>query len=365
MAAVACRPADAELDAWLRLLALPGVGPVRGRQLLERYGGPITVLGSGDRWVEEGLAALARKPGAEGWIRRASSTIRRSGVHVLPITGSAYPPRLLHLTHPPIVVFGQGDLGLLDRPVVAIVGTRAHTEYGGTVAADLARGLGRAGVVVASGLALGIDARAHAAALETGTLAVLGAGVDVVYPERNARLQRAMGRHGLLLSEFLPGTPPEKDHFPRRNRIIAALALGVVVVEAPHKSGALITARQATEMGRDIMAVPGRVDRPTSEGTNALLRDGARLVSAASDILEELRLPVPAQPAGSGGAPRGLDRLGRGVWTALAREPRAVDEIAARARAAAARVLPALLAMELDGLVEQLPGSRFRRADRA
>lgn len=362
MAAVAVRPGDAELDAWLRLLALPGIGPARGRKLLERYGGPSAVLASGDSVVEKARAALARKPGAEGWIRRAAQTIKGSGIHVLPITEPAYPDRLLHLTYPPIVVFGLGDLGLLERPVVAIVGTRSHTEYGGRVAADLARGLGRAGVVVASGLALGIDARAHAAALETGTLAVLGAGVDVVYPKRNARLQRAMGRRGLLLSEFLPGTPPEKDQFPRRNRLIAALALGVVVVEAPHKSGALITARQATDLGREIMAVPGRVDRPTSDGANALLRDGARMVTAASDILNELRLPVPESGEGSSGPPRGLDRLGRVVWMALAAEPRPVDEIAARARAAAGQVLPTLLAMELDGLVQQLPGSRFRRA---
>lgn len=357
------RSTDPELTDWLRLLALPGIGPVRARELLSRYGTPAAVLRARDASVRTALAALSRRPGAEGHLKRAAATIRTTGIRVLRFGQPGYPERLHHLTDPPILVFARGNLGLLDRPVVAVVGTRAHSEYGGDVASSLAAGLGRAGVVVVSGLARGIDARAHQGALATGTVAVLGTGVDVVYPKSNARLHDRIAARGLLLSEFLPGEGPTGGYFPRRNRLIAALALGVVVVEAPIRSGALITARHAADLGREVMAVPGRVDRRTSVGTNALLRDGAGLVTGAEDVLHELGLPVP-EPEGKGdesASPAGLDRFGASVWRALRDEPQSVDAIAARARAPAGTILTALMMLELDGLALQLPGQRYRR----
>ncbi len=346
-----------ETRAWLRLLALPGIGPIRGRALLERYGTPDAILGSDEPLVKKGLARLARTPWVEDRLDRSLRTMDRDGVRLLPITSETYPEGVRHLHDPPLLLFAQGDLGLLGRPAVAVVGTRGHTEYGAETARTVAGGLGP-GVVVVSGLARGIDAVAHAAALETGTIAVLGNGIDVVYPKENRRLQAAIAARGLLVSEFLPGEPPLGGHFTQRNRIIAALSVGVVVVEAPHRSGALSTVRHATDLGREVMAVPGPVNRRASEGTNALIRDGARLVMSAADILQELHMTAPEERPHD---PPDLDGAGRSIWAALADEPRSVDAIAAATRLTPARVLTILTRLELGGRVRQLPGGRFRR----
>ena len=226
----------------------------------------------------------------------------------------------------------------------------------------LAAGLARAGVVVVSGLARGTDAAAHEGALAGGTVAVLGCGIDVAYPPEHRALQERIAGQGLVLTEFPPGTPPLRHHFPQRNRLIAALSRGVVVVEASARSGALITANRALDLGREVFAVPGPIGRRTSEGTNALLRDGARIVLDATDILAELGLPAP-EPDGAGAAPpAGLSGPALAVWQALSAESRHVDEVAARAGLDPAAALRALLELELLGCARQTAGMRYARA---
>jgi DNA processing protein len=255
---------------------------------------------------------------------------------------------------------------------MAVVGTRAPTPYGRAAAVGLAGELARAGYAIASGMARGIDAAAHAAALDAGagTMGVLGHGVDRVYPAENRALFRRLRERGLLLSELPPGAEPLAGNFPRRNRLIAALAAGVLVVEMGERSGARHTVDYALELGREVFAVPGPIGSPASAGTNQLLKEGARLVTSGRDVLEELHgvgradaPPPPLPPAPRPAAPAPLPELpgeeGR-VLRALSLEPRHVDGLAAATSLPTSRVLAALLSLELHGLVEALPGTRFR-----
>ncbi len=293
-------PPAAELDALLHLRLLPGLGDLRLAALLAQHGSASAALAAGTPALGE-AAAVARdsRPVLER-LRRTRSLVARLGLEVLVRGRPGYPAVLEHLHDPPALLFARGEPAFLERPAVAIVGSRRSTAYGDDVARMLGRDLARAGVVVVSGLARGIDAAAHQGALPT-TIAVLGCGIDVTYPRTNARLQERIAAEGLLLSEFMPGEPALRHNFPRRNRIIAALARGVVVVEAAAGSGSLITVEHAVSIGRDVLAVPGPVGRSTSEATNALLRDGARLVLGVEDVLDEIGI----RPA------RGMDAAGR------------------------------------------------------
>ena len=303
----------------------------------------------------------AERERARGWADRALFTIEALRLHVLTPDMPEYPDRLRHLADPPDALFARGRLDLLDGPVVAIVGTRSCTAYGRESARRLAGGLAAAGVPVLSGLARGIDGVAHLAAGPARTIAVVGNGVDVVYPRSHADLQAAIGRHGLLLSEQVPGSPPLAHAFPRRNRILAALAAAVVVVEAPHRSGALITARLALDLGRTVFAVPGPIDARASAGTNALIGDGARLVTSAREVLNVLGLPSP-DPAVDGEAePAELYGVGLALWRVLGTEPRHVDAIAADLGLDPHQILASLLSLEVLGHARQLVGLRFVR----
>lgn len=356
----AARPPRPALELLIRALAIPGVGSGRVR----RAAGP-----AGDR---RGLEALARqvlpsltgaeRQRAEGWARTALATIERARLHVLTPEMQQYPEPFRHLAAPPYAVFAAGRLELLETPIVAMVGTRACTAYGREVAARIAGGLAAAGVTVVSGLALGIDGAAHRAAGATRTIAVLGCGVDVFYPPRHRALQREIARGGLLLSEQLPGAPAAAFHFPRRNRMIAALGLGVVVVEAPEKSGALITARHALELGRHVFAVPGALDARASAGTNSLIRDGATLVTGAREVIDGLELPVVA-PDGldEDSPPADLYGVGLALWRAMGHRARHADELAAELGLDAGQSLASLLSLEVQGHARQLPGMRFAR----
>jgi DNA processing protein len=270
-----------------------------------------------------------------------------------------YPDRLGRIHDPPLLLWVRGRLLPAEgERSVAIVGARAATPLGQGFARVLAADLAAAGVTVVSGLARGIDAAAHAGALEAGgrTVAVLGSGIDRPYPSQNAALAEAIARTGALVSEFPPGTTPWKANFPRRNRTIAGWSRLVVVVEASERSGALITARVALEEGRDVMAVPGHPSWPGAAGTNALLRDGAGVVRDARDVLAELGLPAPASPAPNG-SPLGalLDALPRGV-------PRTLDEIAARVPTPLPELLARLSELELSGDVRRTGGASFVRS---
>jgi DNA processing protein len=296
----------------------------------------------------------------------------------LELAGPGYPAALRDLPQPPPMLHVRGCLELLSRPGIAVIGTRAHSTYGRDATVSFVVGLVRAGYVIISGLARGIDGIAHRTALEVGggTVAVLGTGIDVPYPPEHDELFHVIAERGCLVSEFPPGTPPLKWHFPQRNRIIAGLARGVLVVEAPEKSGAMITAEYALEEGKEVVAVPGPIHNPTSAGTNRLIQEGAALVTSAADILRIMesrsaeRLPAPlADGLDVDGLEQHLRRqpepdaseLARRIWAAL--EPGAcdVDDLAAQLGAAPAALAAALLELELTGIIERLPGPRYAR----
>jgi DNA processing protein len=353
---------DEELCALIELLALPGLGQAGLSRLLARYGSPRAALAApaaelGSRAAEWRGTERIRVRGRNGasWMRAAGGRVLRAG-------HAGWPAGLDRLEGGPCVLFARGDISLLERPGVAVVGSRCSTEYGADAARLIAGGLAERGVVVVSGLARGIDGIAHAAALDAGgtTIAVLGSGIDVVYPPEHEALQERVAREGLVLTEQPPGEPALAHHFPRRNRIIALLSRGVVVVEAGVRSGALSTVDAALSGGVEVFAVPGPIGRATSVGTNGLLRDGAGLATNAEDVAGALGIG----DRGFAGRP-GWDRekVERGAAAAvvakLGPEALHVDEIAALAGLTVSRVLVELFELELAGRVRQLPGLRF------
>jgi DNA processing protein len=362
----------AETEAILRLKTCPGLGDRRISALVERHGSGVGAL--------EAVRARGSDFDGGDWGPSLASW-REAGIQVVPMTSPRYPGRLRDLHDPPPVVFMRGNTSLVEEPSVAVVGSRRATEGGRDLAESLGRVLGHAGVTLVSGMALGIDGAAHRGALGAGgnTVGVLGSGLDVVYPKAHRRLFRDVARHGLLLSEFLPSEPALPHHFPKRNRIIAALAHAVVVVEAGERSGALITVDHGLDLGREIMAFPGSARNPQARGSNALLRDGARVLLGPEDVLSELpdamRVAVPARPGGGAaaeGAPGGGPSSGTpgpgaspaldALWGALAPVPRGLDAIAEGAGMTPAEALAGLSSLELLGRARRCPGMRFCRA---
>ena len=293
---------------------------------------------------------------------QASAALARAAERGLtPILWSdaVYPPALAAIVDPPPVLWMRGSVDALERPAVAIVGSRAASPYGLAVGERLAADLAARGVVIVSGLARGVDSAAHRGALATGcTVAVLGSGADVIYPREHEALARDVALHGAILSELVPGTPPLPQFFPQRNRIISGLARAVVVIEAGEKSGSLITARCALEQGRDVLAVPGNVLTGRNRGAHSLLRDGAKIVESADDILEELGMP--GQTVG-----RPTPRLDPVLACFVPGESSDLDAIAERSGLSTARLLPRLFELELQGRVRRAGGGRFVRVDRS
>ncbi|MFP5245111.1 MAG: DNA-processing protein DprA, partial [Thermoanaerobaculia bacterium] len=272
----------------------------------------------------------------------------------------AYPPLLAEIFDPPLALHFRGDLSLLTKPAIAIVGSRRASPYALNVAEQLARQLASTGMVIVSGLARGIDAAAHQATLATGgkTIAVLGTGIDVVYPRAHGRLFQRIASEGLLVSEFPPGTPPKPEHFPIRNRIISGLSRGTLIVEATRRSGSLITARMAAEQNREVFAVPGSIFSAGSEGTHRLIQYGAKLVHDANDVLEELHLDlrVTQTPAPEPDSPL------QEVLQVLSRDEAShVDTLAARLGRTSSSVAESLLQLELGGWIRAVPGARYVR----
>jgi DNA processing protein len=295
---------------------------------------------------------------------RARAAIDRGQTRrIAPVVWSnpVYPVALTTIADPPPVLWIQGSSAAFDRPAVAIVGARAASAYGLSVAERLAADLAARGLAIVSGLARGVDSAAHRGALSAGgvTLGIMGSGVDVVYPPEHESLAREMQQQGAVVSELVPGTPPLPQFFPMRNRIISGLSRAVVVIEAGEKSGSLITARCALEQGRDVLAVPGNVLSGRNRGAHALLKDGAKIVESADDILEELRLP-PADCALTCGEPERLNQ--DPVLACLTPgEPSDLDAIAERSGLTTARLLPRLFELELQGAVARVGGGRFVR----
>jgi DNA processing protein len=315
---------------------------------------------------------------ARGLRTRAEAALVRAArltIDAIAVTDPAYPAALAAIDDPPPVLWLRGQRAALDVPAVAIVGSRAGSVYALTVAEHLAADLSGQGVTIVSGLARGVDSAAHRGALSVGgsTIAVLGCGVDVVYPREHGALAAEIARQGALVSELIPGTPPHPRFFPQRNRIISGLSRAVVVVEAGEKSGSLITARCALEQGRDVLAVPGSILNARNRGGHALLRDGAKIVQSADDILEELgadvrvggtlsRLPATSNDAAQAGAPLSSRQV---LACLVPGEPSDLDVLAERSGLAPPQLLPHLLELEIHGFVRRAGGGRFVRVDRS
>jgi DNA processing protein len=342
---------DFRVDA-LALALAPGVGPRGYDERTKAFGSPAHAFaatvptGSRSRLRDDALRALA-----DG---------ERRGARFLMIGDQDYPPSLLELGDPPPFLFVLGDLSRITQPAVAIVGTRRATSYGERVTTALAGALAAAGATVVSGMARGIDAAAHRAALACSgtTVAVLGTGVDVTYPVAHRSLHLAIEQRGVVISEFPCGTRATPGSFPRRNRIIAALTKLTLVIEAGEKSGALITADHATDLGRDIAAVPGPVDSPQSTGSNRLIRDGVHAVLSASDVLSLVGLADPSARRDIAPSLQGDERA---IWLALAGGATAIDVLTDRAELTPRRALAAVTALELRDLIETLPTGELRR----
>ena len=398
-----------EQRAWLRLTMIPGVGTAYFIRLLARFHAPIHVLNASESALREvvgaGLAQRITQYADAMDVDAQERLMDRCGAQFISLEDKEYPPRLAEIYDPPLALFVRGDLLEEDECCVAIVGTRRATPYGIRMAEKFGRELAARGVTVVSGMANGIDAAAHRGAIEAGgrTIAVLGCGVDVVYPPQNAELMQHITQHGCVISQFLMGTKPMPGHFPYRNRIVSGLTLGTLVVEAPPESGALITARQALEQGREVFAIPGQVGTVNSQGPHALIREGGKLTETVDDILVELDLPphirqtigvsiikpkpvqaeIPLEirpektpetamspqrtitasptvkPTPATPVRTSVGMQERQILQMLSPNGSFVDEIAAHCRIPISEALSSLTMLELKGLVRQFSGKRF------
>jgi DNA processing protein len=379
-----------ELGAWLRLTLTPGVGNSAARSLLARFGLPQAIFDRPQADLQECVStaqarALVTAPPAwpalleTTWRWLQEPAPRGAARTIVTLGDNRYPAALLETEDPPLLMYLMGPQALLAHApfrthgCLAVVGSRNPTAQGADNARLFARTLRAAGLTIVSGLALGVDAAAHEGALDAApageqtaaTVAVVGTGLDRVYPRRNLDLAHRIAAQGLLVSEYPLGTPPLAANFPKRNRIISGLAEGTLVVEAALASGSLITARMAAEQGREVFAIPGSIHAPQSRGCHALIRQGAKLVESAQDVLEELRMPLrsaeaPGSPS-SGAAtavPTGTDSA---LLKALGFDPVGIDALVARTGMDAAALQVALLELELDAQVARMPGGLFQR----
>jgi DNA processing protein len=363
--------ADGRLPAWIRLSLVKGLGARDTHALLRAFGSPEALFDAAPSALEPLVpSALLRALRAEpdsGTVRRILDWSASAGNRVLAWDDPDYPRSMLDAGEAPLLLYYKGRPELLNAPALAMVGSRNASASGVRTAEEFAQALAGAGLTVVSGLALGIDAAAHRGALAAGpgggsTIAVIGTGVDRVYPPANRDLAHRIAEQGGILSEFPLGTPPVAGNFPQRNRLISALSRGVLVVEAALGSGSLITARLAGEQGREVFAIPGSIHSPFSKGCHKLIREGAKLVETARDVLEELRWTGPAVPeAPSRSSPDEGGSDARSLLEAMALDPLTPDELCARLGWPAERVSARLLELELGGRVAQFPGGRVQR----
>ena len=364
--------------AYLALTQVPGMGPARLAALLTAYPSPLgahsapfELLCTVPGFSRAMATALKETPLATG--QKTLDAAEQLGVSVLLPDEPEYPMLLRHIPDPPPVLFALGNRTLLSRPAAAVVGSRDHSSYGASVCRQVAGEAARTGVVIVSGMARGLDAVAHAAALDAGgtTIGVLGNGHGVIYPAANRRLYERVSAEGLLLSEFAPGERPHAGSFPRRNRLISGLSRVTVVIEAAVGSGALITAGTALDQGREVMAVPGNITSPVSEGTNRLIRDGATPLLEAGDLLQhfpELGSPSAkgnAAPSNQPALPETLSAAERELAELIGGQPLHPDQLATQCGRPIGDVLGILCGLEIAGVVEQGPGRVFRRVERS
>lgn len=363
-----------ELAAWLRLALTPGVGNLAARRLLAAFGLPQSVFAQDtialQQVVSESQAKALRQPPEDfeaqldrtlQWLQAADAPAPR---WILTLADAQYPQGLLQTEDPPVLLYFTGQRQPAPGRAIAVVGSRNPTPQGSANARAFSRAFAEAGLAVVSGLALGVDGAAHEGALEAApagqlaTIAVVGTGLDRVYPKRHLELAHRIVQRGLMVSEYPLGTPPLAENFPKRNRIIAALSEGTLVVEAALQSGSLITARMASEQGKDVFAIPGSIHSPQARGCHALIKQGAKLVETAQDVLEELRLAPPQeQPV----AAPAQDTPHGALLEALGFDPVGLDALIARTGVPAPQLQAQLLELELAGHVARLPGGLFQR----
>ncbi len=358
-----------ERKYWLGFSLVPGIGPKRLLILAQAFGDLHSAWKADENrlraaGLDSETAASVCRTRAQVDLDGEMAKIERVGASLLTPEDANYPSLLKNLPDPPLALYLRGTLTPQDDLALAVVGTRKATNYGRDAAAFFSRQLAQQGVTIVSGLAHGIDSAAHRSALDAGgrTIAVLGCGIDRVYPPDHGELARQIAQQGALISEFPVGSKPEAKHFPRRNRIISGLSLGVLVIEAPEKSGAMITATQAAEQGRDVFAVPGAIFSAASGGTNRLIQDGAKLVITVDDILDELNIAhrnVEARVLTRQIAPIGKDEPA--LLRFLSNQPLPVDELVRQSGLPTAEVLSTLTLLELQGYVEDDGRGGYRR----
>ncbi len=364
---------DQRIIEWLRLSLTPGLGATGCRRLLDHFGEPGRILAAPRAELariggirKTTLAAI----GNDETARAAEATLHkahRAGQILLCWDDPRYPERLRTIHDPPILLYMKGSPEVLNSPGVAVVGARAASTYGLQMAERFAEDLARNGITIISGLALGIDSNAHAGALAAKgkTVAVLGCGADIVYPPRNCKLFAEIAATGALVSEYPPGTKPDGFRFPARNRIISGLALGVLVVEAARRSGSLITAKLALDQGREVFAMPGRIDSGKSEGSHRLLQEGAKLIHSVSDILEELPSyatqghPLAKQEPATNKLVA-LDEESQTLLAVLDVYPQNIDDLIVASNLSARQVSEKLVLLELADLIQVLPGKQYQ-----
>ena len=355
---------DASLAAWIRLTLTRGLGLDAQRRLLSSFGPPERVFAASGpaiaAAVGEKAARLLAAFDDDAAIARTLDWARQPGNHLVTLADAAYPQALLEIPDPPTLLYVKGRVELLNQRALAIVGARNATAQGAQTAEQFARELSRGGLTIVSGLALGCDAAAHHGALDGpgSTIAVIGTGADRIYPPRNQDLARRVATHGAVVSEFPLGTPALRENFPRRNRIISGLSRGVLVVEAAARSGTLITARLAGDQGREVFAIPGSIHSPLSKGCHQLIRQGAKLVDDARDILSELQPEVVPTAAAS---PAPVNDDASALLDAMGFDPVGIDLLAQHTGLTADTLSAMLLSLELESRVALLPDGRFQR----
>lgn len=359
-----------ELAQWIRLERTPGVGPETARKLLTAFGLPQDIfaadLSSLLQVVPDRIARTLSAPIPDETRAQIDKTLdwaSQAGNDVLTLADEHYPKSLLDISDPPLVLYAKGNINLLSRPSIAVVGSRNATTQGMVNAEQFSAALSNADLTVISGLALGIDTAAHTGGLRGSgsTVAVIGTGADIIYPARNRALAHRIAESGCILSEYPLGMGAVAANFPRRNRIISGLSRGVLVVEAAAQSGSLITARMAGEQGRDVFAIPGSIHSPLSKGCHLLIKQGAKLVECAQDLLEELRYPPPPSKPTEPVSDDERPIVESNILTALGFDPVPPDILALRCEMDIAALNAELLTLELDGHIEMLPGGFVRR----
>jgi DNA processing protein len=363
---------SSELKSWLALSTVPNVGPIRFISLVKHFGSPEAILSASEKeltgFPDIGPVIASNIKRKVDWelAEKQFGLMEKNKVQLLTFRDEAYPENLKSIYDPPPFLFIKGEIKKEDKNAIAIVGCRAASLYGKQITEKIGRELAKRDITIVSGLARGIDSIGHLSALEEKgrTMAVFGSGLDVIYPPENKKLVEKIVESGAIISEFLLGTKPEAPNFPRRNRLISGLSLGVVIVEAGAKSGALLTAQFALEQNREVFAIPGNIGAKNSEGTNQLIKQGAKLVTSVEDILEELNLINSVQQKENSLVERDLSQLSemeKNIYNLIAQKPYHIDKIAQETHVTTSCALSTLLSLELKGFIKQLSGKMFVR----